>query len=85
MKALCWHGKSDMRYSIAAGISARSRWVGAYGGYLDMVPMGSAVNRGLTFRMAQIPVRHGALADGPALYQKFRDKKDGCIKAVMSP
>ena len=26
-----------------------------------------------------------ALADGPALYQNFRDKKDGCIKVVMTP
>jgi threonine dehydrogenase-like Zn-dependent dehydrogenase len=26
--------------------------VGVYGGFLDKVPMGSAINRGLTFRMA---------------------------------
>ena len=32
--------------------------VGVYGGYLDWVPMGSAINRGLTFRMAQTPVQH---------------------------
>ena len=31
--------------------------VGVYGGLLDKVPMGSAVNRGLTFRMAQTPVQ----------------------------
>jgi threonine dehydrogenase-like Zn-dependent dehydrogenase len=31
--------------------------VGVYGGYLDKIPMGSAVNRGLTFRMAQTPVQ----------------------------
>ena len=31
--------------------------VGVYGGYLDKVPMGSAVNRGLTFRMGQTPVQ----------------------------
>ena len=31
--------------------------VGVYGGYLDKVPMGSAINRGLTFRMAQTPVQ----------------------------
>ena len=29
--------------------------VGVYGGFLDKVPMGSAINRGLTFRMAQTP------------------------------
>lgn len=32
--------------------------VGVYGGYLDKIPMGSAMNRGLTFRMAQTPVQH---------------------------
>ena len=32
--------------------------VGVYGGYVDWMPMGSAINRGLTFRMAQTPVQH---------------------------
>jgi threonine dehydrogenase-like Zn-dependent dehydrogenase len=82
--------------------------VGVYGGYLDWVPMGSAINRGLTFRMAQTPVQHympllldritkgeidpsfvvtdtGRLEDGPELYKRFRDRKDGCIKVVMKP
>ncbi|PDT80037.1 zinc-dependent alcohol dehydrogenase [Sinorhizobium sp. BJ1] len=31
--------------------------VGVYGGYLDKIPFGSAINRGLTFRMAQTPVQ----------------------------
>ena len=31
--------------------------VGVYGGLLDKVPMGSAINRGLTFRMAETPVQ----------------------------
>ena len=82
--------------------------VGVYGGYLDKVPMGSAINRGLTFRMAQTPVQHylpmlleriekgeidpsfvithrATLDQGPALYKKFRDKQDGCIKVVLKP
>ena len=32
--------------------------VGVYGGFLDKIPMGSAINRGLTFKMAQTPVQH---------------------------
>jgi threonine dehydrogenase-like Zn-dependent dehydrogenase len=32
--------------------------VGVYGGFLDKIPMGSAINRGLIFRMAQTPVQH---------------------------
>ena len=31
--------------------------VGVYGGFLDKIPMGSAMNRGLTLRMAQTPVQ----------------------------
>jgi threonine dehydrogenase-like Zn-dependent dehydrogenase len=32
--------------------------VGVCGGLLDKIPMGSAINRGLTFRMARTPVQH---------------------------
>ena len=32
--------------------------VGVYGGLLDKIPMGPAINRGLTFRMDQTPVQH---------------------------
>jgi threonine dehydrogenase-like Zn-dependent dehydrogenase len=32
--------------------------VGVYGGLLDSMPFGSAINRGLTFRKAQTPVQH---------------------------
>jgi threonine dehydrogenase-like Zn-dependent dehydrogenase len=32
--------------------------VGVYGGFVDKIPIGSAINRGLTFRMAQAPVQH---------------------------
>ncbi len=82
--------------------------IGVYGGFVDKVPMGSAINRGLTFKMAQTPVQfykqklmdrivkgeidpsfvithRGKLEDGPALYETFRDKKDGCIKVVLKP
>ena len=31
--------------------------IGVYGGFIDKVPMGSAINRGLTFRKAQTPVQ----------------------------
>ncbi len=82
--------------------------VGVYGGFVDKIPFGSAMNRGLTCRMGQTPVQaylpkllqrivdgdidpsviithHGSLEDGPALYKKFRDKQDGCIKVVLKP
>lgn len=82
--------------------------VGVYGGMVDQIPMGSAINRGLTFKMAQTPVQRylpsllkrivdgdidpsfvitdsAPLSEGPALYKKFRDKEDGCIKVVLKP
>ena len=82
--------------------------VGVYGGFLDKIPFGSAINRGLTFRMAQTPVQSylpqlmqriekgeidpsfvithtASLEDGPALYDTFNNKKDGCIKVVLKP
>jgi len=31
--------------------------VGVYGGFVDKIPIGSAISRGLTFRMAQTPVQ----------------------------
>ena len=82
--------------------------IGVYGGLVDKIPMGSAINRGITFKMAQTPAQHympkllkliedgkidpsfvithrAKLEDGPELYKTFRDKKDGCIKVVMTP
>jgi threonine dehydrogenase-like Zn-dependent dehydrogenase len=81
---------------------------GVYLGLLDNVPFGTAMNKGLTFKMGQTHmhrymkpllariekgeidpsgvITHRAnLADAPALYKSFRDKKDGCIKVVMTP
>lgn len=81
---------------------------GVYGGLLDKIPFGAAMNKGLTFRMAQTHVNRwtddllrriqegeidpsfvithtGTLEDGPALYDTFLQKEDGCIKVVLKP
>jgi len=81
---------------------------GVYGGLVDKVPFGAAMNKGLTFRMGQTHVNRWTddltrrieqgeidpsfvithncdLDDGPAMYKKFRDKEDGCIKVVLRP
>src|SRR3954449_5764943 len=81
---------------------------GVYGGLIDKVPFGAAMNKGLTFRMGQTHVKRWTddltrrieqgeidpsfvithecdLDDGPAMYKKFRDKEDGCIKVVLRP
>jgi threonine dehydrogenase-like Zn-dependent dehydrogenase len=81
---------------------------GVYGGLIDKVPFGAAMNKGLTFRMGQTHVNRWTddltrriergeidpsfvithecdLDDGPAMYKKFRDKEDGCIKVVLRP
>ena len=81
---------------------------GVYVGLLDKIPMGAAMNKGLTLKMGQTHVqRYGGallkkiesgeidpsfvithrrpLADAPEMYETFRDKKEGCIKVVLSP
>lgn len=81
---------------------------GVYIGFLDKIPFGAAMNKGLTFKMGQthmqrymrpllervqkgeidpsfIITHRLKLSDGPGAYKTFRDKKDGCIKVVMTP
>lgn len=81
---------------------------GVYVGFVDKVPIGAAMNKGLTIRTGQTHVsrylpdllrriesgevdptfvitHRAKLEDGPALYKTFRDKQDGCVKAVLSP
>lgn len=81
---------------------------GVYAGLVDKIPMGQAMNKGLTFRMGQTHVNrwtdelmemieegpidpsfvitHTArLADGPEMYNVFRNKQDSCIKVVLKP
>lgn len=82
--------------------------VGVYTGLVDKIPLGLAMNKGLTWRMAQAHVTRwtgellrlieeevidpsfvithtGGLEDGPAMYTKFRNKQDSCIKVVLKP
>ena len=81
---------------------------GVYLGFLDKVPMGAFMNKGLPLKTGQththrylepllekvmngeidpsfVITHRATLEDGPELYQKFRDKEDGCIKVVMKP
>lgn len=81
---------------------------GVYGGLIDKIPFGAAMNKGLTWRMGQTHVNRWtndllgriqegqidpsfvithrvSLAEGPGMYETFRDKQDGCIKVVMTP
>ena len=81
---------------------------GVYGGLLDKIPFGMAMNKGLTIRTGQTHVNRWAdgllemidegqidpsfvithtvpLEDGPAMYETFREKEDGCIKVVLKP
>jgi threonine dehydrogenase-like Zn-dependent dehydrogenase len=81
---------------------------GVYGGLVDKIPMGMAMNKGLTLRMGQTHVKRwtddllrrieagdidpsfvithkASLEEGPAMYSKFRNKQDSCIKVVLKP
>ena len=53
---------TDQPHVLRQAIHCCRNWgtvsiVGVYGGFLDKVPMGSAVNRGITMRMGQTPVQ----------------------------
>ena len=81
---------------------------GVYLGFLDKMPFGSFVNKGLTMKTGQThthrytrklleKIQSGAidptrlithrakLSEAPELYKTFRDKKEGCIKVVLTP
>jgi threonine dehydrogenase-like Zn-dependent dehydrogenase len=81
---------------------------GVYVGYLDKLPIGAFMNKGLTLKTGQththrymqplfdriaageidpsfVITHRATLDEGPALYRKFRDKEDNCIKVVMRP
>jgi threonine dehydrogenase-like Zn-dependent dehydrogenase len=81
---------------------------GVYIGFLDKIPFGALMNKGLTVRTGQTHVQRYlrpllemieegkidpsfvvthtvSLDEGPAMYKKFRDKEDGCIKVVLKP
>ena len=80
---------------------------GVYGSTAT-IPMGAAMNKGLTFKMGQTHVQRylqplldkiqkneidpsflvthtEPLENAPAMYRKFRNKEDGCIKVVLKP
>lgn len=81
---------------------------GVYVGFLDKIPFGAAMNKGLTIRTGQtnmqkylapllqkieageidpsfVITHRLKLDDAPRAYKTFRDKKDGCIKVMMTP
>lgn len=81
---------------------------GVYTGYLNMFPMGAAMNKGLTWKMgqthmqkylqplmervekgdidlAEIITHRLSLDEAPEGYKIFQEKRDNCIKVVMTP
>ena len=82
--------------------------LGVFGGFLDKMPIGAAMNKGLTLRLGQqhghryipvllermaageIPTAHLTthplpLAEAVEGYRMFKDKDDGCVRAVFHP
>lgn len=81
---------------------------GVYAGYLDQIPFGAAMNKGLTWKMGQTHMQYYMkpllnrimngdidpsfiithrlpLVQAPMGYDLFHNKKEGCIKVVMTP
>ncbi len=62
--------------------------VGVYGPPANLVPIGVAMNKGLTLRMAQASVKRympHLLEHAPKAYELFDRKEDGCVKCVLLP
>ncbi len=82
--------------------------VGVYGPPWNFIPIGTAMNKGLTLRMNQCNVRRYmprllehirsgrvdakaiithrfSLEQAPEAYHLFAQKRDGCIKCVLTP
>ena len=106
------HIQSDRPYVLQQAIIACRKGgtlsiPGVYGSTAT-IPMGPAMNKGLTFKMGQTHVQRymqplldkieageidpsflithtEPLENAPAMYNKFRDKEDGCIKVVLKP
>jgi threonine dehydrogenase-like Zn-dependent dehydrogenase len=100
------HALRDCLRNVRAGGTVSLS--GVYGGFLNMVPLGGAFQKGITIKMGQCNVlnymdklmhmieegqidpsfvitHRCALEDGPHMYETFKKKEDGCIKAVMKP
>jgi len=100
------HALRDYLKNVRAGGTVSLS--GVYGGFLNMVPLGAAFQKGVTIRMGQCNVlnyietlmdaiergeidpsfvitHRRPLADGPAMYDTFKRKEDGCIKVVLHP
>jgi threonine dehydrogenase-like Zn-dependent dehydrogenase len=82
--------------------------IGAYGPPWNLVPIGTAMNKGLTLRMNQCNVRRymphllkhiregridpkaiithrSPLEEAPKAYELFSEKRDNCVKCVLTP
>jgi threonine dehydrogenase-like Zn-dependent dehydrogenase len=110
-----------MGLKLQAGVPVAIQWcietvrkggnvsiVGLYGPPWNLVPIGTAMNKGLTLRMNLCNVRRYMpqllrliregrldakaiithrfpLEDAPKAYELFSEKKDGCVKCVLTP
>jgi threonine dehydrogenase-like Zn-dependent dehydrogenase len=95
MKALCSHGTSDVRVDtvpdpkienprdaiVRVGPHAQDR----PDSHAPLPPQAAGQNRRGRNRSLAHHHHRAKLADAPALYKKFRDKEDGCIKVVLRP
>jgi threonine dehydrogenase-like Zn-dependent dehydrogenase len=90
MKALCWHGKKDVRYDSVpdpriedprdvivkvTSCAICGSDLHLYDGF--MMGMESGDILGHEFM--------ASLAEGAEMYKTFRDKKDGRVKVILTP
>ena len=81
MKALCWHGKGDMRYEQVPDPKIQNPRDAIIKHYLPNLKLVEEGKIDPSFVITD----WASLEDGSDLYKKFRDEKDGCIKVVLKP
>lgn len=67
----------DKQISLRMGQCNVKRWVD------DLLPFVEAPDD--PFGVMDLVTHHAPLSDGPALYETFQKKTDGCIKVVLNP
>lgn len=67
----------DKQISLRMGQCNVKRWIG------DLLPL--VEDSADPLGVMDLVTHHAPLADGPALYEIFQKKEDGCIKVVLNP
>ena len=76
MRALCWHGKGDVRVDTVPDPKIQHPRDAVI--KMKLIQVGDIAT-------SFVVTHPGSLEDAPEMHKTFRDKKDGVIKVVLRP